>query len=85
VSEVPAFTIWELLPGYERLEKAIARVDEMKTSSPVAFLAEHMMGFLRNNRPDGFPEPTEDGLLSAEACADGLGKMLRDGVKHHGG
>ena len=82
---VPAFTIWELLPGYERLEKAMARVDETKTSSPVAFLAEHMMGFLRNNRPDGFPEPTEDGLMTAEKVAKELDAMFRDMVKQHGG
>jgi hypothetical protein len=82
---VPAFTIWESLPGYERLEKAMAEVDETKTELPTAFRAEHMMGFLRNNRPKGFPEPTEDGLLSAEAYADGLGKMLRVSVKQHGG
>ena len=35
--------------------------------------------------PPPFPPPTEDGLLSAEAYADGLDKILRDGVKQHGG
>jgi hypothetical protein len=82
---VPAFTIWESLPGYERLAKAMAEVDEKKTDFPTAFLAEHMLRFLQNNRPKGFPEPTEDSLFSAEAYADGLDKMLREGVKQRGG
>jgi hypothetical protein len=40
---VPAFTIWESLPGYERLEKAMAEVDETKSEFPAAFRSEDML------------------------------------------
>ena len=82
---MPAFTIWKSLPGYERLEKTMARVNETNTETPTAFRAEHMMEFLRNNRPEGFPEPTEDGLMTAEKVAKELDAMFRDMVKQHGG
>jgi hypothetical protein len=82
---MPAFTIWEFLPGYERLEKAMTDLDETKNPMAIAFSAEEMLGFLKNIRPEGFAEPTADGLISAEAVADGLRQMLRDGVKQHGG
>ena len=82
---VPAFSLWELLPGYERLAKAMDEVDETKTEFPAAFGAEHMLAFLRNHRPEGLPEPTKDRLISAEACANELRQLFRDGVKRHGG
>ena len=82
---VPAFTIWKSLPGYERLEKTMAKVNETNTETPTAFRAEHMMEFLQNNRPEGFPEPTEDGLMTADKVAKALDSMFRDMVKQHGG
>jgi hypothetical protein len=44
-----------------------------------------MMRFLRENKPDGCPEPTEAGLITAEKVASELDEMFRDTVKQHGG
>jgi hypothetical protein len=82
---VPALTIWEVLPGYERLAAIVKQVEGTKAKRGAAFLPGGMMRFLREYRPAGHPEPTEAGLISAEKIARELDEMFRDTVKKHGG
>jgi hypothetical protein len=82
---VPPFTIWKSFPGYDRFEAAMMRVEGTEGRFPAAFPPEAMLRFLQNLRPEGTPELSMAGLMSAEAVAKELDEMLRTGVKQFGG
>jgi hypothetical protein len=82
---VPAFTIWETLPGYDRFQAAMKRVKHTKTRIGAAFHPKGMLRFLGEIRTAGQPEPTIEGLLSRANYADELADLFRDCVRQHGG
>ncbi|HTU24919.1 MAG TPA: hypothetical protein VMF30_05955 [Pirellulales bacterium] len=82
---VPAFTIWESLPGYDRFQAAMKRIKHTKARMGAAFHPKGMLRFLQEIRRAGQAEPTIDWLISPENYADEQDKLFRDLVKQHGG
>jgi hypothetical protein len=82
---LPPFELWKLLPGFDRLQRAIDLLDNRQHGPPPAFEPEGMVNWLCQMRPDGQPEPTLDRLVSPERFADDLEKALRQCVKMYGG
>jgi hypothetical protein len=75
---VPPFLLWECLPGFDRLQRALALAEEA---------AFHPGGFLRwlnSIRPAGEPELTEV-PMTAEGVADDAAKLFRARVGWWGG
>ena len=82
---LPPFELWKLLPGFDRLQRAIDLLYNRQHGPPPAFEPEGMVNWLCQMRPDGQPKPTLDRLVSAERFADDLEKALRQCVKMYGG
>jgi hypothetical protein len=68
---VPPFALWEGLPGYNRLQAALAPADEK------AFGVEEMVRFLNRVRPAGAPEATAAAVMTPASLAAGLEAMFR--------
>jgi hypothetical protein len=75
---VPPFVGWEYLPGFDRLQRAL------KVAEQAAFVPEGMVRWLNAIRPDGAPEATVEGLISAQGHADGLERLFRECVARWG-
>ena len=82
---LPPFVLWQLLPGFDRLECAIDRLENREQGPPPAFEPEGMVRWMSQMQPDGQSEPTLERLLSPDRFADDLEKGLRHCVKMHGG
>jgi len=82
---LPPFELWKLLPGFDRLQRAIDLLYNRQHGPPPAFEPEGMVNWLCQMRPDGQPKPTLDRLVSPERFADDLEKALRQCVKMYGG
>jgi hypothetical protein len=79
---VPPFLLWERLPGFDRLQRALALAEE------AAFLPDGMLRWLNTIRCERTREVTEatvGNLLSAEKLADELEKMFRQCLDWWGG
>ena len=76
---IPPFALWECLPGFDRLQRALALAEK------AAFVPEGMIRWLKSIRPEGKTEPTVEMLVTAKDVADGLEKMFRDHVEWWGG
>jgi hypothetical protein len=77
--DIPPFATWEMLPGFDRLRRAL------KLAERAAFLPEGMLRWVNMQlRPKGAPEATEL-RLTAEAVADETGAMYRERVRWWGG
>jgi hypothetical protein len=75
---VPPFLLWQDLPGFDRLQRALALADK------AAFVPEGMRGWLNTIRPAGAPELTEV-PLTVEAVADATEEAFRQRVHWWGG
>src|SRR5262249_18691687 len=75
---VPSFSLWKVLPGFDRLERALALAEK------VAFVSEGFLHFLNRIRPMGEPELTEV-PLTVEGIADETAKLYQVRVKWWGG
>jgi hypothetical protein len=76
---IPPVRLWECLPGLDRLQRALRLADEL------AYLPEGMVRWLNRIRPEGAPEVTLEGILSAEKAADKLEELYHDRVEWWGG
>jgi hypothetical protein len=75
---VPPFLLWQDLPGFDRLQRALALAEQ------AAFVPEGMRGWLNANRPPGAPELTEV-PLTVEDVADAAEEAFRQRVHWWGG
>ena len=82
---LPSFVLWQPLPGFDRLQRAIDLVENREQGPPPAFEPEGMMNWLNRVRSDGQPEVTLEKLLSPDRFAGDLEAALRHRVKMDGG
>ncbi len=75
---VPPFVLWEVLPGYERLKRALDRTER------AAFVAEGFLRWMNHNRPAEDPPWTEL-TLTASDLADATEAAFRERVAWWGG
>jgi hypothetical protein len=75
---VPPFLLWEGLPGFDRLRRALALAEK------AAFASEGMLRWLNDIRPAGEPEQTELSLDVAGVAAEAEG-IFRGRVGWWGG
>ena len=75
---VPPFLFWELHPGFDRLQRALALTEK------VAFVPEGFLRWLNRVRPKGKPELTAV-RLTAERVADEIEEVFRERVRWWGG
>ena len=66
---VPPFVLWEALPGFDRLHRAVALTEK------VAFVPEGFLRWLNAVRPAGDPELSEI-PLTTEGVADAADRTL---------
>jgi hypothetical protein len=77
--DIPPFATWEMLPGFDRLRRAL------KLAESAAFLPEGMLRWVNMQlRPKGAPEATHL-PFTAEAVADEAEAMYRERVRWWGG
>jgi hypothetical protein len=81
---IPPFVLWEDLPSFERLQRALALAEGHDDLPGASFTAEGMVRWLNGIRPKGEPAMTEVGL-TAEAIAREAEELYRLGVERHGG
>jgi hypothetical protein len=74
---VPPFLLWEVLPGFDRLQRALALTEK------AAFVPEGFLRWLNRGRPKGQPELTAV-PLTVEGVADIIAEAYRQGVKRWG-
>jgi hypothetical protein len=82
---IPAFAVWQLLPGFERLEHAMQLLEDKEFRPAPAFRPDGMLRWLSRIRPEGAPEPSMENLLCPERFADDLEKLCRQRVEWWGG
>ncbi|SRR5579871_5816918 len=75
---VPPFTLWEGLPGFERLQLALS------LSEKAAFEAEGFLRWLNSIRPAGEPKRLKV-PLTVEGLADATEELFRERVEWWGG
>jgi hypothetical protein len=75
---VPPFILFEMLPGFERLQRALALAER------IAFVPEGFLRWLNRVRPKGEPEVTEFNL-TVEKVAKGNERVLQERVRWLGG
>jgi len=75
---VPPFAAWKGLPGFDRLERALALAEQ------AAFMPAGMVRWLNDVRPAGTPALSEV-PLTVEGIADATAKMFQDRVDWWGG
>jgi hypothetical protein len=71
---VPPFLVWEGVPGFDRLQRALALTED------AAFTPQGVVRWLKTIRPEGRPEATIQTLISAEMVADSLSEVFREFV-----
>jgi hypothetical protein len=76
--DVPPFLLWEILPGFDRLQRALAFTEK------AAFVPEGFLRWLNDGRPKGAPELTAV-PLTVEGVADEIEEMFRQHVQWWGG
>jgi hypothetical protein len=75
---VPPFVLWKHLPGFDRLQHALALAEE------AAFVPIGFLRWLNRKRPAGAPEMTKV-PFTVERVADEIAEMYRAGVERWGG
>jgi hypothetical protein len=78
------FRLWEGLPGFDRLQRALALAEGSDSFPGAAFTPEGMLSWLNAVRPAGELEHTEI-PLTVERMADSLTKTFRESVVWWGG
>jgi hypothetical protein len=82
---IPPFALWQLLPGYDRLRRALDVLEENQFRAGPAFRPEGMLRWLSSIRPPGEPAPSLDTLISPERFAEDLDRAFRERVAWWGG
>jgi hypothetical protein len=83
---LPPFAVWQLLPGWDRLRRALDHAEGGTPARPVgcAFVEEGMLRWLNSIRPKGAQELTELSC-TPEGIADELEEMFQDRLRFYGG
>ena len=81
---LPPFVSWERLPGFERLQRALALAAAHEDYRSAVFTADEMLRWLNGIRPKGEPALTAV-ALTAEAVARETEELFRQEVIRHGG
>jgi hypothetical protein len=76
---VPPFVLWEVLPGFERLRRAL------KLSERVAFTVEGFLRWLNRIRPTCEPEREKVPLTAEGVAAAAMEEAFRERVQWWGG
>jgi hypothetical protein len=82
---VPAFAVWQLLPGFDRLQHAMQLLEDNEFRLAPVFQPEGRLRWLSRIRPEGAAEPSMENLISPERFADDLEKVFRRRVEWWGG
>jgi hypothetical protein len=82
---LPPFELWKLLPGFDRLQRAIDLLEDHEHGPPPAFQPEGMVHWLNEIRPEGAPEASLGALLSPSRVAHDLESAFRQVVEWWGG
>jgi hypothetical protein len=82
---IPAFAVWQLFPGFQRLQHAMQLLEDNEFRLAPVFRPEGMLRWLSRIRPEGAPEPSMANLISPERFADDLEKVFRQRVAWWGG
>jgi hypothetical protein len=82
---LPPFVLWNRLPGFDRLERAIELVEGNRYGPPPAFEPEGMVRWLNGIRRESDREATLGSLLSPERFADDLDCGFRQVVAWRSG
>jgi hypothetical protein len=80
---VPPFALWELLPGYKRLQIALDMAEDSPDSPGAAFAPEGMLAWLNEVRPAGDAE-IHDLVPTPEWYANGAEECYRERAKWWG-
>src|SRR5262249_15997242 len=75
---VPPFALWQALPGFDRLQRALALAEQF------AFVPVGMIRWLNTIRPEGAPEGKALGLTPAKG-AEELEAFFRERAAWWGG
>ena len=81
---IPPFAVWEKLPGFDRLQRALAAAEGSDGLPSVAFTATGMLRWINSVRPKGRPPLTES-RLTAETIARHAEELFREGVAGRSG
>jgi len=76
--KLPPFLFWEELPGFDRLQRALALAEK------AAFVSEGFLQWLNRVRPEGSPVLSAV-PLSVEGVADAIEHMFQNRVEWWGG
>jgi hypothetical protein len=82
---VPPFVLWHILPGFERVQRALELLEDNEFRPGPAFEPEGMLRWLRKIRPKGQPKPSLADLMSPERAAEDLDTVFRQRVAWWGG
>jgi len=82
---IPAFAVWQLFPGFQRLQHAMQLLEDNEFRPASVFRPEGMLRWLSRIRPEGSPEPSMEDLISPERLADNLEKVFRQRIEGWGG
>lgn len=80
---LPPSSLWQPLPGYDRLCLALDMFEERAYRPAAAFTPEGMAGWMARTRPADSTEPTS--LISPRSFADDLNECYRERVAWWGG
>jgi hypothetical protein len=81
---LPPFAMWEILPGWRRLKRAIEHAEGTPTLPGCAFVADGMLRWLNSILPKG-AEPIAELRCTPEGIASELERWYRDRLYWHGG
>lgn len=84
-ASIPPFALWQMLPGFERLQRALELLEDNQFRPGPAFRPEGMLQWLANIRPEREPEPSMETLISPERFAADLERVFREHVEWWGG
>ena len=82
---VPPFVLWQILPGFERVLRALELLEDNEFRPGPAFEPEGMLRWLSKIRPKGQPAPSLEDLMSPERLAEELDTVFRQRVAWWGG
>jgi hypothetical protein len=82
---IPPFTLWEMLPGFDRVMLAIKLTEGTDELPGPAFLPQGMVRWLNKIKPKDGRFATVETIVSAEKIADEIETIFQEAVKRRGG
>jgi hypothetical protein len=82
---IAPFHVWKAMPGFERLQRALDRVENGPDRPAYAFTRADMVRLMNSIRAKrGETEVSEANLIRAELIADDIETFFRDRARHYG-